>query len=683
MKKALYGAVSAAALLAPVVAQAAITEMVVSAERREEGIQTVPIAVSAFSPDTMENLGIDSAIDLGAAVPNLKTTQVTGGTSAIQLSMRGANVQIPGLNTSESPVGIYTDGVYRGRMSAANLEYLDVERIEVLRGPQGTLYGRNTLAGAINVVSRTPGDESWASAKVGYGSWETFEVGGSVGAPIKEGALAGSLAVQYGERNDGYIDNPTLGDRGAYENYAARAKLHYYGDDDIDITVSAFVESSESDGYNAIPYSTATQMPLVDFYTNLTPSDSLNDSDTDVWGFSADASLNISDSVTLRSITSYQDIEDSFAMDLSGAGFILVDSDAQMDQFTQEVQLLGSGESLDWIIGLFFMKEEGSQSYGVSDWPIIAGGPFVENTASDTTSIALFAEGTYAVTDRLSVTAGIRWTEDDKEFEYAVISASPDDFTLDESFVSVTPKIGVDFQLNDDILLYATASSGFQAGGFQTLTFGNSTNARLFYDPMNVISYEVGMKGDFLDNRLRINGNVFFAQYEDLQATVPLNFGFPQLNVGDVDVTGVELEVVAEPVDGLDIFLTAGYADDDIDSTLLASDIKLPALPETTARIGFNYERPMGNNNLAVKFGADHEYSDSYFAAIDNAVHVPSYNRTNAYIALGDQDDKWEVRLSGRNLTDEDDFVSGLGGLPEIRTILPPRSWMLTAKFNF
>ncbi len=649
-----------------------VEEIVVTAERRAESIQDVPISISAFSTDTMENLGIDSALDLGAAVPNLRTTQVTGGTAAMQISMRGANVQIPGLNTSESPVGIYTDGVYRGRLAASNMDYMDIERIEVLRGPQGTLYGRNTLAGAIKIISRVPEDEAWANAKIGYGRWNALNIGGSVGAPIQEGSSAASLAFNFTDQSEGFIENPTLGNRGGSENFSARSKLHLYGNESVDVVLAAFVESAESDGYLGVPYDFNGE-PVAGFYTNLSPSEEVNSSETDTWGVSSDVTFELSDSVSLRSITAFQDIEDVFDMDLSGAGAVLVNAWSETDQLTQEFQALGSAldEKLTWLAGIYFMQEEGEQSYGISDFF------FVESTTTETNSLSFFAEGTYSFTDKLSLTLGIRRTEDDKQFTYDLSSNAPDYFELDETFSSTTPKLGIDYKFNDDLLLYFTASSGFQAGGFQTLTFGNSAVARQFYKPMEVDSYELGVKSDFLDKRLRINLNAFYAAYEDLQATVFAFGGFPQLNIGDVDVEGLELEVYAAVTDGLDLFLTGGYAKDDIDSEFLDSDIRLPATPETTARFGFNYSAASW-----FKFGADYEYSDEYFASVNNTLVVEEVTRLNAYVALAGNDEKWELRLSAKNLTGEEDIVAGLT-FPNIRTPLPQRSWVTTFKYQF
>ena len=718
MKKVLFGAVSAAALLAPMAAQAVVDEMVVSAERREEGIQTVPIAVSAFDTATLENLQINSAVDLGASVPNLQTTSVTANATAIQVHMRGASVQTPGFTTSESPVGIYQDGVYRGRLATANLDFTDVERIEVLRGPQGTLYGRNTIAGALNIVSRTPGDEMWANASVGYGEFETLKVKGSVGGPIQEGSLAASAAIVYHDRDEGFIDNPALGrDVGRFENIAGRAKLHYYGHEAWDAVLSVWAFSSENDGWNGIPYGPGFSAPgntptSGDFYTQLTPLASQGDSEE--FGASLNLSWDVNDNLTLKSITGYSDTDDLFDFDLSG-GYALgtpglfVESTSNNEQFTQEFLLQGTAAdgALDWQAGVYYLNEKGEQYYTTSAFaqalapafPAAFTNLFFENTENETDSYAVYAQGTYSFTDQLSVTAGLRWTREEKDFQYNVIDSllitfdgvrNDMSFPLSESYEDITPKLTVDYQITDDILIYGTIAEGFQSGGFQGLCLGNPFCAMNTFGPQDVLSFEAGTKMDLLDDRLRVNGAIFYAKYDDIQQTALVGGAFPLQNVGEIDVKGVELEVVATPTDGLTIFANAAYADEEYQrlnpasGAAIAGATKLPGLPEFSGRVGFDYERALGNSDLVTKFGADYTFSDEYFSEVTNALKIDSYGRTNAFIALAAAEDKWEVRLEGRNITDEDDAVSGIfGNGVNMRTVLPPREWMLTAKFSF
>jgi iron complex outermembrane receptor protein len=265
---------------------AAIDEILVTAQRREQNLQVVPLAVSAFDISQISTRQIDEVKDIGTNIPNLQTYTVTAGAQAIQVHSRGASVQNPGFNVSESPVGIYLDDIYFGRLASVNLDLSDVERIEVLRGPQGTLYGRNTIAGAIKIITRTPGDDSWATGSVGIGNYETTRIAGSFGGPIEEGALAASISAIYDKRDSGWQNNPITGaDPGKYDNKAARAKLHWYGTEGFDAVLTGWVADVENDGYNGVPYTPfansgtnanfdpapADSAPLGDFYDNFSP----------------------------------------------------------------------------------------------------------------------------------------------------------------------------------------------------------------------------------------------------------------------------------------------------------------------------------------------------------------------------------------------------------------------------
>jgi len=304
-------------------AQAQVEEITVSAQRRDQNLQEVPISVSAFTSNDISKLQIDAAADLSSAVPNMQMFNVTANAAAMQVFMRGTGVQNPGFNASESPVALYEDDIYRGRLATANIDLTDIERIEVLRGPQGTLYGRNTIAGAVKFISRTPGDEFWGNASVGYGEFETSKVTASVGGPLIDGKLAGSLAGLYHNRDEGWINRgtdtlgePIAGDPlGEYKNKAIRGKLRWYGGDIFEGTLGLGYVDVKNDGYNGIPYIGNPGNPSQGFYTTTVTENGAGFGKTE----QLNASLNLSwkfDALTLRSITGYSDIDDDFGFDL-------------------------------------------------------------------------------------------------------------------------------------------------------------------------------------------------------------------------------------------------------------------------------------------------------------------------------------------------------------------------------
>ena len=717
-------------------ASAEVDEIVVTAQRREQSLQAVPVAVSAFNVSQITNRQIDEVKDIGQNVPNLQTYTVTAGAEAIQLHSRGASVQNPGFNVAESPVGVYMDDVYYGRLASVNLDLLDVERIEVLRGPQGTLYGRNTIAGAIKLITRTPGDESWLTGSIGIGNYETTKVGVSLGGPIEEGSLAASIAAVYDNRNKGWMDNPTTGEEpGEYDNKAARAKLHWYGSSGFDATLTAWVSDVENDGYNGIPYTPfcnndiappdcnspdfapapAGSAPQGGFYDTFSAA-GVNYGDSQQGGVNLHLSFDLG-FATLRSITGYSNVDTRFGFDLAGGGAdfgpvpaaqfgLRVRSDSTFDQLSQELQLLGNwGDSLLWQIGAFYLNEDGDQSYagivpGLAPVPL-----FDEFTTNETDSYAVYGEGTYKVTDALSVTAGARWTKDEKELTdvceggFCFDDDGGDaEIALKDDWDEVNFKLGMDYQLADSQLVYLSYASGFQAGGFRSLCFGNlsSSCGGTAFKPQTVDSFELGWKNDLADNTVRLNLAAFYAMYDDLQQIVINDTGgFPIDNIGEVDVYGVELEVVWTPIADLNVYANAGIQESSFGQVDPASPpgglnglapptTELPSNPQWQGKVGFDYSMPMGNG-LAFFYGLDVFHSDSYFSESRNLVEIDDYTRVNGFLGLGADDRQWQTTLAVKNITDEEDNVSGIfsNGFANIRTPLPPTEYMLTFRVNY
>lgn len=708
----------------------AIDEIIVTAQRKDEKLQDVPLAVTALDSQQLERLQISVVRDIGQNVPNLQIYTITAGAEAIQVHARGASVQNPGFNASESPVGFYEDDVYHGRLASLNLDLADVERIEVLRGPQATLYGRNTIAGAVKIVTRTPGDQPFGSASFGYGDFDTLEIAGTLGGPVRQGSLAGSVAALYTKRSGGWQFNPMTGeDLGAYENWAVRGKAHWYGKDDLDVVATAWALRATNDGYNGVPYvpfskgatppddlAPQPSAPLNgEFYANYSPAGA-NFGATSQAGATLTGSYRLG-SVTVRSITGFTDIDDKFGFDLAGGGYfgiqgvngLLISSTASLTSWSEELQLQGSsfGGGLDWIGGLYFLNENGTQSFGGETLPFVS---FRENSATNTDSYAVFAEGTWHFTGALSLVAGVRYTRDDKTYRdectepvagSCVTAAPPIDpvVNLKKSFDEVTPKVGVNYKFDEDLLGYLQYSRGFQAGGFQTLCFGNLAAgpngcAGNVFGPETVDSFEAGVKSEFFGRSLRLNAAVFYAMYKDLQDTLVGGAGnFPTANVGDVDVYGLELELDWQPIERLRAFVTlglqenatidrkgttAGCQDPQTGCTLVAKD--LPALPNVSGKIGFSYRVPV-SDRVGFLYGADVYYTDSYYSESRNLLKIGSYSRLNGFFGIEEPGGRWQIVLRGKNVTHREDNVSGLyaGGYTNVRTPLPAAEYMLTA----
>lgn len=695
-----------------------LEEIVVTAQRREQDLQSVPVPVSAFSVEQLENRQISEGQDLERFVPSLKMTNNITQPTNLSPSMRGSLQQDASLAVAESPFGIYVDDVYIGRMNGNNTRLADVERIEVLRGPQGTLYGRNTLAGALKFISKTPGEEMWLDGSLSYGNHNAYEASVSTGGPIGD-TLAGSIAINF-NGHDGYgtnvATNETIGDE---KNWAGRAKLRYMGGEKFDAIFHVSYADSRNDSnvmVNATTptpgnaqYTTRSLVPTFGgFYDNNHPNQD----------YSGGGALNIPnqprgdteqlissltmtydfDQATLKSVTAFVNTQDYFATDFSGFGAILAGFETESDQWTQELQLQGTAfdDKLNYILGAFYLNERANQ-----DMSWFFFGPTsrsVYDTGTD--SYSVFGQGDYAVTDQLTVTAGLRWTRDEKDWDFNIdylFAPIPSENIVDSiTENSWTPKVGLDYALNDDTLLFVSAAKGFKAGGFNGINIFNTQVAQSNYSSETNWTYEAGIKTELLDNRFRLNANYFHNRISDLtlnaQVVVDGNPTFPVQNAGSATIQGLELEATAVLFDGFSAFATVTLLDGkfrDLDPTSapansLAAFGVQPQTPQTADyafAIGFDYTHDftIGGSDAAFKLGADMYYTDEFITSATNEVLSSAYDRINAYAEL-EFDQQWAARFSISNLEDDELFATGSRGLGGF-IARPPQNYKLTLKY--
>ena len=702
---------------------AALEEITVTAQRREESLQQTPVAVSALTASQLADQGITNLQGVTKSVPNLIMQPISANPSAMQVGLRGGIEQTGGLIVSEPAVALYVDDVYRARLQGANMQLGDLERVEVLRGPQGTLYGRNSFSGAVKLVTRTPsaGNE-WMELSAGVGSFSERRLAATWGGGISD-TLGASLSAMFRDQQDGYITNPARSEKmGAERNMLVRGKLSFRNEPwKVDVSVS--YSKDENDGWiplavnfvpPSVPMSAAAGLssdqavPRVgtDPYVTVYPQPSKGETETTT------ASLDVTrefGAVSLRSITAWITLNDYFRFDLAGGRITAPgvfgtafdrQSEAKSTQYTQELQLLGTAadERLNWIVGAFWFKEEADQA--ISDnlpmYFLLNLAPTLLDT--NTESVALYAQASWKFTDAISGTVGLRRTEDDKQFVGSIQTGfgSPvprTTVTNDRTFSATTPKIGLDWKINDDVFAYASFSRGFKAGGYNGLAVFNANAFRAVYEPQEVDAIEVGLKAEWADSRLRTNFAVFDNDISGLQQTGAVGGGsFAVQNVGDASVRGVEAEITWLPLEGLQIYANLGYSDAKYDSLLPTSRAliygatDLPLLPDTTHQIGFSYERPLGAS-LRLRFGADAAGSSSYFTEIQNILEVEGYTRYDAYVGIGSADGRWTATLSGRNLSDELTYVSGVIDLLNTSTqalsALRPREWAVNLTYRF
>lgn len=707
-------AVAQEAVQAPPATEQAATldEVVVTARRREERLQDVPVAVTALSSQTLENL---QASDIGAlegAVPNLTLHEGDAANAVVYL--RGVG-QVDSLAFADPGVGVYVDDVYLGRAQGAFLSVYDVDRIEVLRGPQGTLYGRNTIGGAVKFVS-TPLSPDWggrAEASVGdYGLVEArLSAGGALNA---DATLLGKAAVSV-SRRDGYSDNAFTGmDDGDKDQVAGRISLEYRPTGDLSFRLN--VDASQDRPQTSRTPARATDVLGLYPDTLADPfkvDADFNDVNTlDTFGAALTADWALSDLWSFKSVTAYRTMDYASHLDLDATPLAVfgVYVDENQHQFSQEFQLTYAGERVTAVAGVFYFDETDLTYSGLLG-PIIS---LVTGSINDQNnrSYAAYGQATYDLTERLSLTAGLRYTSEDKDFRrtqtlYAPMTEVPDrndpgillmtDIDTSASWDSWSPKLGLDYKVSDDVMAYVSVSRGFKSGGFDGRA--NDGSGAAPYDPETLWAYEAGVKSTLMDRRLVANLAVFWNDYTDLQLSsfsADGGGGFIALftNAGAATIRGAELELTARPIPALTLNATVGYLDARYDEYIgpggvdISDQRHMVNAPEWSARLGGVYVADLGANG-SLTLGADASYRSKVYPTVSSSeiLAQDAYTLIDAFVRWSDRNDALFVQLGGQNLTDERHIEQGFDLSDSLGYQLAyfgaPRTVRLTAGFKF
>jgi iron complex outermembrane receptor protein len=690
--------------LFPVSGSAAVEEMIVTSERREANLQEVPIAVTGLSETTLENRNVLNVENIGPNVPNLLTTKSSSSPANVRVFMRGLGQSESMMPTAEGTVGMYVDDAYVARTNGSNQKLLDIERVEVLRGPQGTLYGRNTISGAMKFITRKPTDEARLDASASGGAYSendanTFDAKISGATPVGDSGWGLGGAAIYSDQ-DGYMERYSapgvstgekVGDR---KFSGGRLQVAYFGSDFFDFDMSVAATQDESDALYITPLNPdGTSVTGGNLYTTLTSQDQFADADqinsnaTLAWHFNG---------FDLKSITSIRDIENNSHIDISGQDSWYITTFIDTTQISQEIQLLGTAfdDRFDWIAGGFYMNEDSD----VDSNNLIAGrftNQQIYNTKLD--SYAVFGQFTWRFTEQLGLTLGGRYTVDDKSFDGSVIAAGPPSWvsgttSQSEDWNEFTPKIGLDYQVNDNTLLYAYAANGFQAGGFQARAF-SITDLDNTFDPTTVWTYEMGAKLEMIGNRVRLNAAFFHNDYDDLQIN-SLNSeaggGTIVQNAAEATVHGFEFELSTNPINGLNLFATLATAWSDyqkLDDAALAGRValgdRIPGTPELTTSIGGDYGFAVGRGEMSL--GADYYHQKKHQPGTSTSptIQVPNIDLINAYVRYTTPGESWDFTLYGKNLTAEEYIFTGFSFSSfESGYAADPRQIMLTAQYH-
>ena len=650
-------------------AQEGIGDIVVTANKvGTSTVQRTPIAISAFSADALENAHLNSVKDLTQVVPSLVVSQFS---TYAQIYIRGVGSN-NSFNGSDPSVAVHADGVYLARPFAQFSNFLDVERVEVLRGPQGTLYGRNSVGGTINIISRQPTDELASKASVSLGNFNSVDLGGYVSGPIVKDAVQASLAGSF-LRHSPYRRNivATGNDVDNEDSQSVRGQLRIKVAPDVSATTRADFALSRQDipGFSVLqaPFDAVTNTILGDYRhvaLNL-PNTSL----TRVWGVSEDIQAGIGRGITLKSLTAYRDSQsrsqqDGDATDLSLQEIRLGE---RAKQFTQEFNLIGRTRLVDYVLGLFYFDERVATDSSIA----LPGNNAVAfyNPYTRTKAFAGYAQGSLHLGSTLTLIAGGRYSRETKDFTQLITrrvigtnALGPvTSYQASRTFSAFTPKIGLNWTPTKDILAYASVTRGFKSGGFNF----NSAVATQGFNPEQLWSYEAGVKTQWLNHKLLLNLTGFRYDYTDLQVNAFITPGTTDIvNAATARVEGVELETTARPLRGLDLtsnfslingrYLRYPIAPISPTVTIDASGNRLNNAPRFTYNLAAQYNFPIGDGTALYVRGEFSHRSQTYFTFRNlPQVGQAPYGLVNASVGVSIAGTKLRAEVWGRNLADQ------------------------------
>jgi len=692
-------AVAAALGIQPAAAQERIPagmldEIVVTAQKREESLQDVPIAVTAYSGEAIRDLAIADIEGLAVQTPSFAFSKAGG---EAQIYVRGVGTNIFGVGADPS-VAVNLDGVYLGRTNMGLTQFLDIERVEILRGPQGTLYGRNATGGAINLVSRMPTEDFEGYVTAGFGEFDRVELQGAVGGPLSE-RWGFRLAARY-SKDDGYTED--LDPRGSNklddnDIKAYRGILQFTPSDSLQATLIAEYTEFYNHNTSIIPRDDLGLAETLGAVPTGSIRKERNDLPTffdwDSSGVTLNIEWDISDALRLTSITGWKDYTSDFLFNTDGTEIDVTRSNFKYDseQFSQELRLDAAlGDRIDLVAGAYYFTEDKQGGLGLVRASLDPQRSFIIPSENDTDAWAVFAELNFAVTDRLNLIAGVRYSDEQKDdfsafgLVFDVLGLeSPGPITpigtpreTSESWTAWTPKFGVEYRASEDVLYYATATRGFKSGGFNSLQPSNPP-----YDPEYIWAYEAGVKSQLADNRIRLNASVFLYDYTDLQVSTFLNNLTFITNAAEATIQGVEVELLAQATDRLELGLAVSYLDAEYDEFLTAfgslpcspapctrplreydaSGNKMVNAPEWKLNATAQYTWPLGDAGALLLFGQLSYQDDLYFTQINEPeVGQEAITLVDARVAWQSASAAWEIAAHAKNLTDEEYFHNGV-----------------------
>jgi len=734
--------VSVAAILSAVSASAAVAaenpalveEVIVTAQKRAENLQNVPASVSAVTGDALRQQQISSVEGLAQSLPNVNFGQTTGNA---RIAIRGVGFDNISLG-NEGRIAYHVDGVYVSRPAAALATFYDVERVEVLRGPQGTLYGRNATGGAVNLVSRAPTRDFGGYLDGTVGNYGLYKAEGALSGPLSD-AVSGRVAFQVVERG-GYGKNVTTGeDVDDQSTRAIRAQLRLEPTPQVQLTLSGDYFTEDDHAYSfhflgqgSLPNPTSTPaLPgivpkglLIGGGVTANKRDSAADSgpsnSREFWGLGANLHATLG-AVELNAVTGYRssDFKTTTDLDATSARLTIYDQLENSTQFSQELRLSGDFRRAEWVIGGYYFKESLFGGTRVALDPAVLGPPrpttglkqgFFGLGSIDTDAYALFGRLRLHLSDQVAVNFGARYSDERKEIDEEnkldLTTAYPPFVPVypptppgvrrqtSASWTSFTPSVTVEFKPTQDLLLYATYSKGFKSGGF------NLGNVQPPFAPEKITDYEVGLRADWLEGRLRTNLSAFNYDYTDLQVSKVNGTVISIENAANAKVRGLEAEVLLRPTEPLRLEANFALLDSEYEN-YVSSDPARAALgpidlsgndltqaPRYTVNLNASYRWDTALGTITARGEA--RWVDRVFFTQYNLAHIsqPAYELFNAFLTWESADRGWTASAYVRNIADKEIISSGLVsstlvGAPFVGSLEPPRTYGLTVGRRF
>lgn len=695
----------------------------VTAQKRAQSIQDVPISISAFNEDSIEKLGAKSFADLTVAIPSVSVQTGSGAFPVTYIRGIGTNDTSIGADPS---IGVYIDGVYASRLGGALTEFLDIQRVEVLKGPQGTLFGRNSIGGAISIITNKPGEDLAGKVNLEYSSFNTLKTSGILNAPLIEDTLyaRGYLSKTT---SDGWQEN-TLSSENGYQQDRLNAgvKLTWYISEDVELNISSnFSDYDDTAGYldniaSLFPTSAETQIGDDDKAVNGgydVFGNSANDQPVNVPIFQRELEehiLNltwqINDDMSFTSLSSYRDYTTTSSREYDGTEYFVgenVNSEEASESYGQEFRLSSESDDLFWVIGMSAAKEDAELAFSMKfldiglleGTPINNGAPFQEDslTNAETESYAIFGDANYKFTDDISITFGARYSKDEKSMAYnnglhangaallggfGLIVPTPYQFVdsngeLDlsatkqkDSWTDLSPRVVLDYKHNNT-LWYGSITQGYKSGAYNSYPSPDPTlgylvfpDARNSVEPETVTNYELGFKSDLLNSDLKLNGSFYYMDYEDLQVFQVVGTLTQLANAGEAKSSGFELDGRYFFNQSLSMLFNATWMDTEYEEYQYGdidySGTALLFSPEISGSISLDYQTAIQSVG---ELNAFLTYSYKGDHLLSSTYEQEAYSMVNANVTLMSPDESWKISLFVNNLTDEAFFTSASDNL--------------------